>query len=65
MQTTNTNTETSAVKATRYIVTKHFIGGLLNGITIKDESPVSFYVGFKSSGVFGSPFEVLKTEKKS
>jgi hypothetical protein len=64
MKSNTTNAEASAASVTRYIVTKHFIGGLLEGITIQDESPVPFYVGFKSSGVFGSPFEVLKIEKK-
>jgi hypothetical protein len=66
MQATITNTEMSAVKATRYLVTKHFTGGFMEGLTCVSESPVPFYVGFVPSKPYlGSPYIVTKTEKKS
>ena len=61
-----TKTELSAVKATRYLVTKQFTGGYMKGLTIVDESPVPFYVGFKTAKPYlGSPYIVTKTEQKN
>lgn len=45
----------------KYLVTKQFIGGNLNGITIKDPSPVSFEVGktYGGGGYTGPKFKVV------
>lgn len=43
-----------------YLVTKQFTGGLLVGITIKEETSVKFPVGFVTKPpYFGSPYKVL------
>ena len=50
-------------QSTRYLVTKKFTAGPMKGLTVVDESPVPFYVGFKPSRpYFGSPYIVTKTE---
>jgi hypothetical protein len=50
-------------RSVRYLVTKKFTAGPMKGLTIVDESPVPFYVGFKpSKPYFGSPYIVTKTQ---
>lgn len=50
-------------QSVRYLVTKKFTAGPMKGMTIVDESPVPFYVGFKpSKPYFGSPYIVTKTQ---
>ena len=50
-------------RSKRYLVTKKFTAGPMKGMTIVDESPVPFYVGFKpSKPYFGSPYIVTKTQ---
>ena len=34
-----------------YLVTKRFVAGVLNGLTILDESPVPFIVGKEYKGI--------------
>ena len=41
-----------------YLVTKKFIGGLLEGIEITTETNVYFPIGFKSKETSGSPYVV-------
>ena len=55
--TTKTKTESGAVKVARYLNTKHFIGGFMEGITCVSESSIPFHVGFiPSKPYFGSPY---------
>lgn len=44
---------------TRYAVTKTFVGGLLKGITIVEETTVKFAVGFVCTmPIGGSPYRI-------
>lgn len=57
-QPTNRN-----MKAARYKITKTFIGGILHGMTIEEQTTVKFEEGFvcrKPSG--GSPYKITKVE---
>lgn len=51
------------MKAARYKITKTFIGGILHGMTIEEQTTVKFEEGFacrKPSG--GSPYKITKVE---
>lgn len=47
-----------------YRVTKHFIGGLLAGLTATETTPVRFHVGFVCKHpIGGSPYKVTAVEE--
>ena len=45
----------------RFIVVKLFTGGILDGLTVTEETTVEFPVGFEScrTSGFGSPYRVI------
>lgn len=50
-------------KPALYLVTKHFTGGLLAGLTIREKTPVNFPVGFDCpKPCAGSPYRVTACE---
>lgn len=49
-----------------YLVTKRFIAGVLNGLTVLDESPVPYTVGKEYKGILtSSVFIVDKCVKEA
>jgi len=48
------------MKTTKYLVTKLFIGGLLNGLTIEEETTCCYRVGFVCKNpIGGSPYKII------